>query len=130
MEFLSQLQQDILRYLWQATQAAENPEADTTWGVRWQPRQWLGDDAPQRSSLSRCIRRLEARGLVVRQAQDRIPQRDSGEDSFVALRYRGYLPVFTAGRTTHLQLTARGRAVAAQLAQAWSLVPSEQCGTT
>ncbi|HNT78063.1 MAG TPA: hypothetical protein PKH77_23875 [Anaerolineae bacterium] len=27
MEFLSQLQQDILRYLWQATQAAENPEA-------------------------------------------------------------------------------------------------------
>lgn len=115
MEFLSQLQQDILCYLWQATQAAADPETVAAWGVRWEPRQWFGDNAPQRSSLSRCIRRLEARGLVVRQAQDRIPQRDSGEDSFVALRYRGYLPVFTAGRTTHLQLTERGRSVAERL---------------
>ncbi|HNT78062.1 MAG TPA: hypothetical protein PKH77_23870 [Anaerolineae bacterium] len=33
----------------------------------------------------------------------------------MGLRYRGYLPVFTAGRTTHLQLTERGRMNAPRL---------------
>jgi len=117
MEFLSQLQQDILRYLWQATQAAEKAGTAEPWGVRWQPAQWFVENSPQRSSLSRCIRRLEAHGLVVRQDYASIPRRASGDDSFVGLRYVDDLPVFTAGRTTHLQLTERGRAVAERLAQ-------------
>ncbi|HNT75999.1 MAG TPA: hypothetical protein PKH77_13370 [Anaerolineae bacterium] len=46
MEFLSQLQQDILRYLWQAMPSDKDPESAVTWACAGNPASGSGTMFP------------------------------------------------------------------------------------
>jgi hypothetical protein len=101
MSGLSRLQRDVLTWAWRETVALEASGDSTVriWGVRWHPE-------PQtpagRAVLSRALRRLEERRLVVRKNQA-----TNGMDTTTGRRLRW--------RTTHVLLTEAGRDLAQRL---------------
>ena len=108
---LSRWQHMVLRYLAygealireQGTTA--DREAFALWGMLWQPTRVGAVQTPsQRAALSRAVRRLERRGLVLRQNWRRRPLR-------ARLSHADPGP----GRTTHLELTPAGYQLAQRL---------------
>lgn len=108
---LSALQADILRYVLSNTQHIEENGSDNYrwevayWGIHWRP---FGDGHPnasERASMSRALRRLDARGLVQRRnshSGDRHQERQDRERPAVT-------------RTICVKLTEEGRSVAERL---------------
>lgn len=109
---LSYLQRNILKWLLEATEYAEEHSrfsgALACWGVRWCPSKLFGDWTPTlAASISRAIQRLEARELVLRQ-NSHTGTPDSG-------RARTSAADTPPKRTTNLLLTDKGREVAKRL---------------
>lgn len=94
-ERVSEQQRAILYRIWLAY--AEG-RADPEWGVRWRSR---GKTLSDQKSISRSLRALERRGLIVRQNQREGPRRASAADPFANAVGR---PL----RTTHVMLTEEG----------------------
>ncbi len=101
---LSLLQRQML--VWLAAQPAESAEGRIAWRAVETGKPWAGLSA---ATVSRALRRLEERGLVLRQS--------SSEGHPTASGWRTSVQQPFSGPTTHVQLTPAGRALAAQLTQ-------------
>ena len=106
---LSKLQGAILRSLWHVTTLVEaeveGAASSDHWGIPWHPRgnapRWT---ASNRAAVSRALRRLEQRGLLVRMNRTvTIGVSDSAT---------GGPPRMASRRTSEVRLTELGRAVA------------------
>lgn len=123
MERCSEAQRMILTFLLRETLAMEASRHDadriavSTWGIRWSPKSWGGSWSPAlRASVSRALRRLADRGLVDRLNQvsgtrDQTVKGDEARPGWVG-DDEDYPSSF---RTTHVRLTAAGRALAERL---------------
>lgn len=96
---LSRLQRHILTWL-----RVQTPHpGDREWGIRWRP----AGTASDRAAFSRALKRLEVRGLIMRQNIIR------GDPVTGRFRTSASDP---HGRATHVVLTDRGERVADALA--------------
>lgn len=99
MSGLSVLQKEVLTFLYRETLVLDERGSNRAryWGVRWRPH---AETPTAQAALSRAVRRLEQRGLLVRKNE-----RTGGN--------RNGRPI--PWRTTHLQLTAEGKQTAERL---------------
>jgi len=108
---LGSLQRRILVWLYEQTLAAEKvaafPGRLAVWGVPWQTHVRGSEWSPgKRASVSAALRRLEARGLLLRQNES------GGSPRTGPARIHAAEP---HSRTTSVLLTEEGRRVAKQL---------------
>ena len=100
---LSHEQRAVLEWLFDNIPVSTCPP----WGVRWRPGKWgVTNDPSRRAAYSRMLKRLEARGLILRQNQV------SGNPLNGEVRTSGTEP---HNRTTHVFLTDLGVQVASRL---------------